>query len=160
MEKKASPEKAVREIRRKMRRRFSAEEKIRSVIEDLRGEESIASLCRREGIAKIALPERGVTRNSGHIGNTSWPLQGRAKCRGRSVARWMSVSGSWPDFSMVRKRQRFAESSISRGKPATRSSIATRKADARAASMVHYCRPIQTIIDLGAMMEVHIPSPT
>ena len=43
-------EKAVREIQRKTRRRFSAEEKIRIVIEGLRGEESIASLCRREGI--------------------------------------------------------------------------------------------------------------
>ena len=51
MEKKASAEKAVREIRRKTRRRFSAEEKIRIVIEGLRGEESVASLCRREGIA-------------------------------------------------------------------------------------------------------------
>jgi transposase len=50
MEKKASAEKAVREIRRKTPRRFSAEEKIRIVIEGLRGEESIASLCRREGI--------------------------------------------------------------------------------------------------------------
>ena len=51
MEKKPSAEKAVREIRRKTRRRFSAEEKIRIVIEGLRGERSIASLCRREGIA-------------------------------------------------------------------------------------------------------------
>ena len=51
MAKKESAEKAVRDIRRKTRRRFSAEEKIRIVIERLRGEESIASLCRREGIA-------------------------------------------------------------------------------------------------------------
>jgi transposase len=51
MAKKASAEKTVREIRRKTRRRFSAEEKIRIVLEGLRGEESIASLCRREGIA-------------------------------------------------------------------------------------------------------------
>jgi transposase-like protein len=51
MENKDSAEKAVREIRRKTRRRFSAEEKIRIVLEGLRGEESIASLCRREGIA-------------------------------------------------------------------------------------------------------------
>ncbi len=50
MAKRESAEKAVREIRRKTRRRFSAEEKIRIVIEGLRGEESIASLCRREGI--------------------------------------------------------------------------------------------------------------
>jgi transposase len=41
----------VREIRRKTRRKYSAEEKIRIVIEGLRGEESIAALCRREGIA-------------------------------------------------------------------------------------------------------------
>ena len=51
MAKKASAEKAIREIWRKTRRRFSAEEKIRIVIEGLRGEESIATLCRREGIA-------------------------------------------------------------------------------------------------------------
>ena len=45
-------EKAVRDIRRKTRRRHSTEEKIRIVLEGLRGEESIASLCRREGIAE------------------------------------------------------------------------------------------------------------
>ncbi len=47
---KDSAEKAVREIRRATRRRFSAEEKIRIVLEGLRGEESIAELCRRERI--------------------------------------------------------------------------------------------------------------
>ena len=41
----------MREIRRRTRRRFSAEEKVRVVLEGLRGEESIAELCRREGIA-------------------------------------------------------------------------------------------------------------
>ena len=46
----ASAEKVVKDIRRKTRRRFSAEEKIRIVLEGLRGEESIATLCRREGI--------------------------------------------------------------------------------------------------------------
>jgi hypothetical protein len=39
------------EIRRRSRRKFSPEEKIRIVLEGLRGEESIADLCRREGIA-------------------------------------------------------------------------------------------------------------
>ena len=43
-----SAEKVVQEIRRKTRRQFSAEEKIRIVLEGLRGEESIAALCRRE----------------------------------------------------------------------------------------------------------------
>ena len=40
-----------REIKRKTRRKFSAEEKIRIVLEGLRGEETIAELCRREGIS-------------------------------------------------------------------------------------------------------------
>ena len=48
--KKQSTEAAVREIRRKTRRKFSAEEKIRIVLEGLRGEISVRELCRREGI--------------------------------------------------------------------------------------------------------------
>jgi transposase len=47
---KVSAEQVVREIRRETRRKYSAEEKIRIVLEGLRGEESIAELCRREGI--------------------------------------------------------------------------------------------------------------
>ena len=43
-------EKAVRDIRRATRRQYSAEEKIRIVIAGLRGEDSIAELCRKEGI--------------------------------------------------------------------------------------------------------------
>jgi transposase len=43
-------EKAVRDIRRVTRRQFSAEEKVRIVIAGLRGEDSIAELCRKEGI--------------------------------------------------------------------------------------------------------------
>jgi transposase len=45
-------EKLVRDIRRATRRHFSAEEKIRIVLEGLRGEDSIAELCRKEGIAQ------------------------------------------------------------------------------------------------------------
>jgi len=52
MSTKAPAEKAVRDIRRKTRKQYSAEEKIRIVLEGLRGEESIAALCRREGIAE------------------------------------------------------------------------------------------------------------
>ena len=51
MGKGASPEQVVREIQRRTRRRFSAEEKVRIVLEGLRGEQSIAELCRREGLA-------------------------------------------------------------------------------------------------------------
>ncbi len=50
MNKKRSAEKTVRDIRRATRRHYSAEEKIRIVLEGLRGEDSIAELCRREGI--------------------------------------------------------------------------------------------------------------
>jgi len=48
--KKKSPEAIVREIKRKTRRKFSSEEKIRIVLEGLKGEDSIATICRREGI--------------------------------------------------------------------------------------------------------------
>jgi transposase len=49
---KAPAERVVRDIRRATRKQHSAEEKIRIVLEGLRGEESIAALCRREGIAE------------------------------------------------------------------------------------------------------------
>lgn len=52
MRQKTSSEKVVKDIRRTTRRRFSAEEKIRIVLDGLRGEETIAELCRREGIAQ------------------------------------------------------------------------------------------------------------
>jgi transposase len=58
MRQKSGPEKqpaedAIRVIRRATRRHFSAEEKIRVVLEGLAGEESITELCRREGIASL-----------------------------------------------------------------------------------------------------------
>ncbi len=49
---KIEADKTVRAIRRKTRKQYSAEEKIRIVIAGLRGEESIAALCRSEGIAE------------------------------------------------------------------------------------------------------------
>jgi len=45
-----NPESVVREIKRKTRRKFSTDEKIRIVLEGLKGEASIAEICRREGI--------------------------------------------------------------------------------------------------------------
>ena len=50
MGRKNSTESVVREIRRRTRKKYSAEEKIRIVLEGLRGEESINTICRREGI--------------------------------------------------------------------------------------------------------------
>ena len=49
---KEPAEKVVQDIRRVTRKHYSAEEKIRIVLEGLRGEDSIAELCRREGIAQ------------------------------------------------------------------------------------------------------------
>ena len=46
----SNTEKHVKDIRRKTRRKFSSEEKIRIVLDGLRGEYSIAELCRKEGI--------------------------------------------------------------------------------------------------------------
>ncbi|WP_284379734.1 transposase [Amylibacter marinus] len=47
-----SADRHIKEIKHKTRRKFSAEEKIRIVLDGLRGESSISELCRREGIAQ------------------------------------------------------------------------------------------------------------
>ena len=52
MDTRDSAEQAVRDIRRKTRKQYSAEEKIRIVLAGLRGEDSISEPCRREGIAE------------------------------------------------------------------------------------------------------------
>jgi len=49
---KPTADKAIKDIRRATRKSYSAEEKIRIVLEGLRGEDSVAALCRREGIAE------------------------------------------------------------------------------------------------------------
>ena len=49
---KTPAEQVIKDIRRATRRHFSAEDKIRIVLEGLRGEESIAALCRREDIVE------------------------------------------------------------------------------------------------------------
>ncbi len=52
---KPSAEKVIKDLRRMTRKQYGAEEKIRIVLDGLRGEESIAALCRREGIAESLL---------------------------------------------------------------------------------------------------------
>ena len=49
---KRSAERVIKDIRRVTRKQYGSEEKIRIVLDGLRGEESIAALCRREGIAE------------------------------------------------------------------------------------------------------------
>ena len=51
MSEKREPERVVREIKRETRRRFTADDKIRIALEGLKGEDTIAGLCRREGIS-------------------------------------------------------------------------------------------------------------
>ena len=52
MNQKSESERRVKEIRRNTRRKYSTEDKIRIVLEGLRGEDSNAELCRKEGIAQ------------------------------------------------------------------------------------------------------------
>ena len=51
MSKKKNTESIIKDIKRQTRRKFTAEEKIRIVLEGLKGEESVSSICRRENIA-------------------------------------------------------------------------------------------------------------
>ena len=68
---KAPAEQVVRDIRRAARKHCSAEDKIRIVLEGLRGEESIAALCRREGLAE-SLYETPGPRNSWRLASAAW----------------------------------------------------------------------------------------
>ena len=60
MNSRDTAERTVRDIRRKTRKQYSAEDKIRIVVSGLRGEDSIAELCRREGIAESLYYTSGV----------------------------------------------------------------------------------------------------
>ena len=84
MKQKSGPAKepaaaVVKGIRRATRRQFSAEEKIRIVLEGLRGEESIAELCRRENIAETIIHrKRDRIRPHSALGGTPpVPMSGR-----------------------------------------------------------------------------------
>jgi transposase len=75
-ERKQSTETAVREIRRRTRRKFSPDEKVRIVLKGLRGEQSVSELCRREGIA-ANLYYRWSTEFLEGIRHSSWVLAQR-----------------------------------------------------------------------------------
>jgi len=80
-EKKESAEAAVRTIRRVTRKKDAAEEKVQIVLEGLRGETSIAGLCRREGVptslytrtAHYAAPSGGARASSKPAGGLCLP---------------------------------------------------------------------------------------
>jgi transposase-like protein len=75
---KAPAEQVLKNIRRQTRRQYSAEEKIRIVLEGLRGEENISELCRREGIAA------GRSRRRGTLGRHRF---GNANCSLKPISR-------------------------------------------------------------------------
>ena len=66
-----NPESVVKEIKRKTRRKFNPEEKIRIILEGLKGEDSISVICRREGIApkSVLQMEQGIS--------ASWKTQAK-----------------------------------------------------------------------------------
>ena len=73
--------KAIKDIRRATRKQYSAEEKIRIVLDGLRGEETIAELCRREGIAQSIyykwskeFMEAGKRRLAGDTARVAWAV--------------------------------------------------------------------------------------
>jgi transposase-like protein len=91
---KDAADKLVKGIKRKTRKQYSAEEKIRIVLAGLRGEESIAALCRREGSAR-ACTTRG-RRNSSRRASSGWPgirPVRRPRPRSRSCVRRRGAQG-------------------------------------------------------------------
>ena len=69
---KDTAEKVVKDIRRATRKQYSAEEKIRIVLEGLRGEDSIAELCRRE-VSRRTCTIAG-RRTSWRLARSAWPV--------------------------------------------------------------------------------------
>ena len=78
MKKKVSSESVVKDIRRRTRTKYSSEEKIRIVLEGIRGEESIANLYRREG-----MPNNLYYRWQGFSGSRQETFDGRYSPRGQ-----------------------------------------------------------------------------
>ena len=87
-------ERTIKDIRRQTRKRYSSEDKIRIVLAGLRGEDSIAELCRQEGIAqglyyswskeflgeaRAPLVRAPLVRATGRTGRNGWPVIRHAK---------------------------------------------------------------------------------
>ena len=113
MAKAGSTEKVVREIRRHTRRRFSAEEKIRIVLEGLRGEESIAAaLPAAKAWRRISITA-GAKNSLRPARSGCWAIRHAKRRRRKSrtcAAKTASSSRSWP-----RRSSRIAYSKKSGG---------------------------------------------
>ena len=86
MVEKPGGEGVVREIKRRTRRKYSSEEKIRIVLEGLRGEMSIAELCRKEGIRRTCTTPGARTSWKPGRNDSKATQPGR-----RPVARWWKI---------------------------------------------------------------------
>ena len=100
---KVPAEQVLKDIRRQTRRQYSAEEKIRIVLEGLRGEENISELCRREGIAASGLKRWPTIAHD----RTASGIASRTMSAARSsIWRWSFPSyrrESWPFGSPTRE---------------------------------------------------------
>ena len=92
-------ERSIKDIRRKTRKRYSSEEKIRIVPAGLRGEDSIAELCRQEGISQgmyyswsKEFLEAGISKSSGRSASTAIGL--RSKYSASSIISLIASGGS------------------------------------------------------------------
>ena len=92
--KQSHGEKVVKDIRRATRKHYSAEEKIRIVLDGLKGEDSIAELCRREGIAQSLY--------------YSWSKEflEAGKCNWTAISKRSSFLGPPPKLAMTKERPR------------------------------------------------------
>ena len=108
-----SAEKVVQEIRRKTRRQFSAEEKIRIVLEGLRGEESIAALCRREGPCYVSgeLADYLETHQIAHTRGAPYhPMtQGKIERYHRSMKNVVKLEKYYSPWELERAIARFVD---------------------------------------------------
>ena len=114
MGKGESAEKVVWDIQRKTRRRFSAEEKIRIVLEGLRGEQSIAELCRREGLDPPPENRSGPNVREGRSEKEGVRWQASDMMRRRSSRSCVRRRSSWGG---ARRRARSAGNSASPRRP-------------------------------------------
>lgn len=73
---KATPEWVVKDIRRATRKRHFAEERIRIVLDGLRGEDSIAELCRRGGMPDDIGPTPGIHTGVSRLGGKAEVAEG------------------------------------------------------------------------------------
>ena len=90
----SSSDQIIRDIKRKTRKQYGAEEKIRIVLDGLRGEDSIAELCRREGIAQSLYYK--WSKDFMEAGKKRRAIVKSGVCRGNQAATWLGCSISSP----------------------------------------------------------------